>query len=168
MAKIYTRKGDTGTTSLIGGERVPKHHERVEAYGTVDELSAHLGLLRAMLTAEHEDYAFLLTIQKCLLELGAILAAPSADRGFDAICAERLEQRIDEISSALPPLREFVISGDNAPSAQAHVCRTVCRRAERHITALSAQPDEAVCKYINRLSDYLFTLARHLAYAATC
>lgn len=167
MSKIYTRTGDSGQTSLVGGTRVSKTHPRLEAYGTIDELSSHLGLLASMLTDEH-DRLFLLNIQHQLFVVSTLLATEEgssytpAPLAPDAITA--LEQEIDALQSGVPPLRAFVIPGGCTAAAQAHVCRTVCRRAERRVLSLSemASVDEGVIRFINRLSDYLFILARHL------
>lgn len=216
MSKIYTRTGDGGQTSLMGGTRVCKTHPRLEAYGTIDELSSHLGLLLSMLRKEHtasrdnhallhdnhtlphEEYTllhddhtmqcnehamqynehamqradhtrnFLLDIQHTLFGVSTLLAteAESAYRpaplSEEAVAA--LESEIDVLQADVPPLRAFVIPGGCAAAAQAHVCRTVCRRAERRVLLLDEQVsvDENVKRYINRLSDYLFILARHL------
>lgn len=188
MSKIYTRTGDGGQTSLVGGTRVCKTHPRLEAYGTIDELSSHLGLLLSMLRNEHttscdnhtllrkehamlrDDHTrnFLLDIQHTLFGVSTLLAteAESAYRpaplSEEAVAA--LESEIDVLQADVPPLRAFVIPGGCAAAAQAHVCRTVCRRAERRVLLLDEQVsvDENVKRYINRLSDYLFILARHL------
>lgn len=174
MSKIYTRTGDGGQTSLVGGTRVSKTHPRLEAYGTIDELSSHLGLLCAMLRQQNQPFPaedterFLLNIQHQLFVVSTLLATEEgssyrpAPLAPDAIAT--LEQEIDALQSGMPPLRAFVIPGGSMAAAQAHVCRTVCRRAERRVLALSEQAsvDKGVICYINRLSDYLFVLARHL------
>ncbi len=166
--KIYTRSGDKGRTSLIGGRRVSKTHYRLEAYGTIDELNAHLGLLAAQLPASSAQLSTLLRIQRTLFVLGAQLAtpsdAPTSPAAVTPAMVQGLEAAIDDIYRQLPPLRAFVLPGGCLPSAQCHVCRTVCRRAERRVLALAARvaiPAE-VCSYLNRLSDYLFVLARLL------
>ncbi len=180
---IYTKTGDKGTTALIGGTRVAKCHPRVEAYGTVDELGAHVALLSEQLAATPsfaEPRTLLQQVGRQLFTIQTLLAlepdAPNA-MGIDVEgystqltthCAT-LEQAIDALQATLPPFRSFVIPGGNIPSAQSHVARTVCRRAERRIVELyDQQPDSAnpaVLSYINRLSDYLFVLSRHLVVA---
>lgn len=167
--KIYTRTGDRGTTSLVGGTRVQKTHRRIEAYGTVDELSAQLGLLATYLTDE-EDLHFLQRVQHCLFAVGAQLATDvshtplRAESVVPVTAVVAIEQEIDRLDALVPPLRDFVLPGGSRASALAHVCRTVCRRAERRILALQseAQVDDTLLSYINRLSDYLFVLARKL------
>ena len=158
---IYTKTGDLGTTSLIGGTRVEKCHPRVEAYGTVDELGAHLALRQ------------LFTIQTLLaLEPNpphpTSIDVDSYSSQLTAHCS-MVEQAIDNLQATLPPFRGFTIPGGNAISAQCHVARTVCRRAERRIVQLyTDQPDSSnpsLLSYINRLSDYLYVLSRHLVLA---
>lgn len=167
MSKIYTRTGDQGQTSLADGTRVSKTHPRLEAYGTVDELSSHLGLL-ASLISEESDCRFLRHIQQTLFTLSALLAtedsSPYRPAPLPADAVAEMEQAIDELQTQVPPLRAFILPGGSVAAAQAHVCRTVCRRAERRILALREQAhvDEAVIRYINRLGDYLFVLARSL------
>lgn len=174
LNKIYTRTGDGGTTALGTGERLPKHALRVAAYGTVDETNAALGMAVVHL-GEHDPTlkARLVRIQNDLFDLGADLCVP--DRG-EKLAYEplritdaqvtRLEVEIDDMNSALAPLRSFVLPGGAAAAAALHVARTVCRRAERLITELAEQPDEPVSgpalKFINRLSDYLFVASRHV------
>lgn len=166
---IYTRTGDKGTTSLVGGKRVQKTHVRLEAYGTVDELNAQLGLLCTYLP-EGDDRHTVLWVQNKLFCVGSYLATDQTDttlrmesRVTDADIA-RMEQAIDEADSQLPPLRAFVIPGGSRGSAVCQVCRTVCRRAERRILALGEvhEVDDLVVAFVNRLSDYLFVLARRL------
>ena len=164
---IYTKTGDKGETSLASGARVAKTDPRIEAYGTVDELNSHLGLLVSLMT-EGDDTAFLLEVQRALFRVGALLATedregePSAT--FDAALLERLEHQIDSDDALLPPMRFFILPGGSQAAAQAHVCRTVCRRAERCIVELAEteKVDPVLQSYINRLSDYLFVLARKL------
>ena len=165
---IYTKTGDHGVTSLVGGSRVSKDDLRVEAYGTVDELNAHLGVLAAMAAdlspAIAEDIK---QIQHDLFVIQTLLATPDEQRrnqlpqvDINRVCI--LENKIDALEAKLPPLQSFVISGGSLPAAQCHVARTVCRRAERRIVSLSQQceiPAE-ILPYINRLSDYLFLLSR--------
>ena len=174
---VYTRTGDAGQTSLIGGTRVSKTDLRLEAYGTVDELNAQLGLLLTYLTDADKaaadrtaDVQLLLGVQSCLFTVGAALATDStkmASRPTAIVTPEmvsELEQAIDRIDSQLPPLRLFILPGGERAAAVAHVCRTVCRRAERRILALAQQSEVApeLLAYVNRLSDYLFVLSRKL------
>ena len=167
MSKIYTATGDNGFTSLVGGKKVPKTHIRLEAYGTVDELSSHIGLLHCMITDTHNK-DFLYTIQKVLFLLSANLATESdakyKPQQLDPNCVQTIENEIDAIQAELPPFRAFILPGGCAPAAQAHVCRTVCRRAERRIytVAETCNIDEHILKYINRLSDYFFVLAQKI------
>lgn len=165
MSKIYTHSGDNGQTSLAGGTRVLKTHTRLEAYGTVDELSSHAGLLCAML-ADRRDRDFVCSVQQTLFDLSAILATePNAARQPRPLNPEtvtEIEREIDSIQTELPQLKAFVLPGGCTAAAQAHVCRTVCRRAERRIYAMkeACHVDDTVLRYINRLSDYFFVLAR--------
>lgn len=165
--KIYTRTGDDGTTMLFGGPRVPKYHLRVEAYGTVDELNSGLGLARAMGPQPDTD-GWLHQIQQHLFYIGSDLATPMDAKTSHIVRLDReaavwLEGVIDEITDQLPPLKNFILPGGSPVAAQIHVARTVCRRAER-ITAYLADSEEIgkyVLTYLNRLSDFLFTLARY-------
>jgi cob(I)alamin adenosyltransferase len=164
--KIYTKTGDGGSTSLFSGGRVPKHHLRVESYGTVDELNSLLGLARAHQPSAQTD-ADLARIQHQLFNLGADLATPlNAPTSYvvrmDAAPIAWLEDSIDRMTAELPELRYFILPGGSAAGATLHVARTVCRRAERLVAALQSQEPvgEFVLPYLNRLSDYLFTLAR--------
>ena len=165
--KIYTRTGDSGQTSLVGGKRVPKTHPRLEAYGTVDELSSHLGFLSSLLTDEHHRDV-ILSVQQTLFDLSAILATEAGSKWqpepLPASLVERLEAEIDTLQQKVPVMRAFIIPGGSQAASQAHVCRTVCRRAERCILALTEEiaVSAEVLRYVNRLSDYLFVLARHL------
>ena len=166
---IYTRTGDKGKTSLVGGARVSKTHVRLEAYGTVDELNAQLGLLYTYLTGE-DDRKIILWVQHKLFSVGSYLATDQTNTelriesqiGDEDI--RRLENAIDEADAQLPPLKAFVIPGGSRGSAVCHVCRTVCRRAERLVTALAEEGH--VCPYllsfVNRLSDFFFVYARFL------
>jgi len=169
--KIYTKTGDGGDTSLYGGRKVPKHDARVEAYGTVDELNATIGLALAFDAEDALGLGGLVDIQSDLFTIGATLAAarPEAAREKGTIPelpAERilaLEAWIDRLDAGLEPLDAFILPGGSPAGAQLHVARTVCRRAERAITRLLAdRPDLAdlIVPYVNRLSDLLFTLAR--------
>jgi cob(I)alamin adenosyltransferase len=168
--KVYTRGGDAGETALFGGRRVSKAAPRVEAYGEVDELNAVLGLVRAEL-ADADLGAQLERIQSSLFDLGSELATPDLDarerkgkpapRIRDADAAE-LERWIDALDLELEPLTSFVLPGGTRAAALLHLARTVCRRAERRVIALSTSEPiaPASVKYLNRLSDYLFTAAR--------
>ena len=162
-----------GKTSLVGGQRVSKASVRLEAYGTVDELNSHLGLLAAMM-ADGEDKEFIIRIQNCLFNVCTNLATdqeqtplyPSAHLPEGEI--ELIEQKVDEIMQLLPERQGFILPGGTKEAAQAHVCRTVCRRAERRIVALAevAQITPSVLQYVNRLSDYLFVLAKKINFNA--
>ena len=164
--KIYTRTGDGGETSLFDGTRVSKADSRVDAYGEVDELNAWLGFARASRLDADLDEA-LVHIQRDLFALGAQLADP-ADKiaarvtkvSLGEVDVERLEQLIDRLEAELPPLRRFILAGGAPPGAALHVARTVCRRAERRIVALQPPADPVLVRYVNRLSDLLFVLAR--------
>ncbi len=164
---ITTRGGDGGETSLGDGTRVAKDALRVEAYGTVDEANAALGVLRLHLDGDAEADAMLARIQNELFDLGADLCVPGEAgdrlRVTDAPCI-RLEQEIAAMNAPIPPLRSFVLPGGSPGAAQAHVARTVVRRAERLVVALAAAEavNGAVIRYLNRLSDHLFVLARRL------
>jgi cob(I)alamin adenosyltransferase len=164
--KIYTRTGDSGKTSLFGGTRVGKNDPRVAAYGDVDELNACLGLARAHGAGAQID-AELLQLQRDLFALGAQLADPTGQVGSRISKAvmrdsdvERLEQLIDRLDADLPPLTNFILAGGTVCGAALHVARAVCRRAERSMVALDPPIDPLFVRYINRLSDLLFVLAR--------
>ncbi len=168
--KIYTRTGDAGTTSLVGGTRVSKTHPRLEAYGTVDEVNSHLGLL-ASYDIPQADREALQWIQNRLFDLGCQLATEEDSKWRPrAITAEdvaRLETLIDQVDTTLPRHNRFILPGGTAAAAQAQVARTVARRAERDMLRLdSALGGEKIAsealRFINRLSDYLFVMARHL------
>lgn len=180
---VYTKTGDKGTTSLVGGQRVLKCTERVEAYGTVDELNSHLGLLAVMMQEKSKnlDIAFdvrekfdvlynqLKNIQNNLFVIQTLLATEDKEtyEKLPPLKAESIadmEQWIDSVESALPKLSSFVIPGGSIESAQAHVCRTVCRRAERVAVSLSqaASVEDNILRFINRLSDYLFVVSRYI------
>ena len=172
--RVYTRRGDQGETSLAGGQRVPKDSPRIEAYGTVDELNSFLGAARvtarqlAVTEARLSPLAaILLRVQHELFNLGSILATlpenvhPQQARVTDADVAQ-LESEIDRMNSELPPLGSFVLPGGDRLNAELHICRTICRRAERATVALGrveSVPPEAV-RYLNRLSDALFVFGR--------
>jgi len=173
ITKVYTRGGDMGKTSLVGGERVSKASVRLEAYGTVDELSSHLGLLAAMLP-EGEEKKMIIRILNCLFNVCTNLATdqektplyPSAYLPEGEI--EKMEQEVDRIMKLLPEKQGFILPGGTREAAQAHVCRTVCRRAERRIVALAevAKITPEILQYVNRLSDYLFVLAKKINFNA--
>ena len=183
ITKIYTRTGDDGTTSLVGGVRISKTDVRLEAYGTIDELNSHLGLLVSMLPEVSEcpavspqglqpDRNMLIRIQSNLFKIGAHLATDQSQTPLYDYAklpegeTELLEKAIDEINALLPEKQGFVLPGGSMPAAQCHVCRTVCRRAERCIYTLAetATVGSDVMKYVNRLSDYLFILAKKINY----
>ena len=167
---IYTRGGDNGTTSLIGGCRVKKCSLQLEAYGTIDELSSHIGLLAAMPESHIKDDTNLLRwIQTRLFDVGTHLAMPHIESkkspcSINTTHIQKLEKHIDSIDSQLPVLHSFVLPGGCLASAQSHVCRTVCRRAERLITALAEEAplSPTLLSFINRLSDFFFVYARYL------
>ncbi|MEM8864937.1 MAG: cob(I)yrinic acid a,c-diamide adenosyltransferase [Planctomycetota bacterium] len=167
--KIYTRTGDQGETALFGGQRVSKDHNRIEAYGTIDELNAVLGVVRAELATEGDPGGLdglLGTVQHQLFDLGAELAAPSPEeQGTDLLSADHvaaLEEAIDTHEARLQPLKQFILPGGNRAASQLHVARCVCRRAERLIVALGHREAvrETPVQYANRLADLLFVLAR--------
>lgn len=166
--KIYTKTGDKGQTSLIGGTRVPKHHIRIEAYGTVDELNSWMGVLRDTVT-EEATKTLLIDIQDRLFTIGSLLAAdPEKSKmklpELHADDITRLEKEIDAIDAAVPPMKSFVLPGGHLTVSYCHVARCVARRAERNIIHLSetAPVSDLVLQYLNRLSDYLFMLSRKL------
>jgi cob(I)alamin adenosyltransferase len=164
LSKIYTRTGDDGTTGLGDGTRVPKDADRVEAYGTVDELNSSIGVLLAVAGLPEKVTGCLIDIQHELFDMGGELCIP----GHHVITAghvSRLESVLDEFNATLPPLKEFILPGGGPAAAACHLSRTIARRAERRVLTLSriesVEPD--VVKYLNRLSDLLFVLARVLA-----
>ncbi len=164
--KIYTKTGDDGTTSLFSGGRVPKTHLRVEAYGTVDELNSVIGVARAHQPHPQTD-EWLAQVQRQLFNLGADLATPLDAKAdwitrMDADTVTWLETAIDQMTAELPALTSFILPGGSLAAAQLHVARTVCRRAERIVVALQSHEPlgDHVLLYLNRLSDFLFTLAR--------
>jgi len=165
--KIYTKTGDNGTSGLIGGTRVPKDDIRLDAYGSMDELNSFLGLLLCELTDEH-DSAFILTIQHELFRIGSCLATdqtvkePNILHPVSEEMLKKLENEIDAIQSALPEHHQFILPGGNKAASLCHICRTICRRVERLTVKVSKlySVDRQVLVYLNRLSDYLFTLAR--------
>jgi cob(I)alamin adenosyltransferase len=165
--KIYTKTGDLGETSLLGGTRVLKSHERVEAYGTIDELNSFLGLLRDQPIGEHYKKV-LLRIQETLFVAESRIAADPNLRHTSLPLLQAneilfLESEIDEMNKSLKELTHFILPGGYAPSSLCHVARTVCRRAERRVIKLAStanSSEEIIIMYLNRLSDYLFVLAR--------
>ena len=174
--KIYTKTGDTGTTSLYGGTRVPKHHLRIESYGTVDELNSQIGLVRDQ-HIDHKSKDHLLKIQNELFTIGAMLATPS-DKELLKNGKERLnipkislesvtflEEAIDEMNEDLAPMTHFILPGGHQTVSFCHIARCICRRTERLVTHLNEieaiNPD--ILTYVNRLSDFLFVLARKLS-----
>jgi len=174
--KIYTKTGDKGTTSLFGGTRVPKHHIRIESYGTVDELNAHIGLIKDQKIEVHTK-EILNRVQDRLFTIGSTLATEpekaSLKSGKERLSIPKiseedimlLEKEMDLMNDALPEMTHFVLPGGHQSVSFCHIARCVCRRAERMATALyEISPfDEMVIKYLNRLSDYLFVLARKLS-----
>ena len=168
--KIYTKKGDLGDTSLLGGQRVPKSHIRIEAYGTVDELNSQIGVVLCSFLVAQEE---LKEIQDQLFHVGSHLAN-SAESNFklDPIpqnWIDALEEKIDLMTKELPDLKNFVLPGSDIANAHCHVARCICRRAERLSVALNHQENEQVdpliISYLNRLSDYLFTLSRFITHS---
>lgn len=175
--KIYTKTGDKGSTSLFGGTRVPKHHARIDAYGTLDELNSWIGLIRDQ-EIDDPSKRNLIKIQNSLFTIGAVLATDPEKAtlksgkkrlnipGVDAEDIAVLEKEIDAMNATLPPMTHFILPGGHPAVSFCHIARTVCRRAERLASYLfENEPfDEFVLPYINRLSDYLFVLARKLAH----
>ena len=163
-SKIYTRKGDDGLTSLVGGKRVSKASSRIDAYGTIDELNSFIACLIETIK-ENEDREFLLRIQSNLFNLGGYLASEPGVMASCMISEEEIalvEAAIDRMDALVPPLKKFILPGGCPGSAWANVCRTVCRRAERCIYKVnrSGRIDTKILKYINRLSDFFFILSR--------
>ena len=173
MSKIYTKTGDKGETGLVGGKRIRKSALRVEAYGTVDELNSHIGLLRAEMTHANPQDDVLAMIQHRLFSCSSYIATPNEAReeyhiecGVKDEHVKKLEEMIDEMNEKVPPFKFFVLPGGSKAAALAHVARTVARRTERAIYRFmedepDAVMDPLVLQFINRLSDYLFTLARY-------
>jgi cob(I)alamin adenosyltransferase len=166
LTRIYTRLGDDGETHLGDMSRVPKTHPRLEAYGTIDELNAHVGMLIAVGGLDPAHAAWLTRIQNDLFDLGADLSRPRGPEGGDRglrVSAEQvewLEECCDTANQSLPPLRSFVLPGGSPAAASLHICRTVCRRAERR-TLLVEDANAEVVRYLNRLSDLFFILGRN-------
>ncbi|NNF05578.1 MAG: cob(I)yrinic acid a,c-diamide adenosyltransferase [Candidatus Eisenbacteria bacterium] len=165
--KIYTKTGDAGQTGLFGGDRVTKTHPRLEAYGALDELNAHLGL--AIVSCSEENAKYLKEVQSRLFDIGSHLATPSSATKAKTIlppleieCIEIMEKKIDELEDDLPPMKNFILPGGNELAARLHVARAVCRRAERAVVGMKYQTEmhPLIIPYLNRLSDYLFVLSR--------
>jgi cob(I)alamin adenosyltransferase len=172
--KIYTKTGDKGTTSLIGGTKVPKSHIRIEAYGTVDELNSYIGLVNDLITDSHSKI-LLKEIQDRLFTVGSSLACdPDKEPALKIpdlkeSDVELLEKEIDKINTVLPPMKHFILPGGSIAVSHTHIARCVCRRAERLCVNMQFQQlpvETVVIKYLNRLSDYLFVLARYVAHLA--
>lgn len=170
---LYTRTGDTGTTALVGGSRIDKDDIRIEAYGTVDELSSALGMIAAAGDCPEEIRRYIFIIQNRLFNIGSYLAtppdkAPEQPRGLADANILQLEEWIDKVDGETPPLKAFVLPGGCKQAAVAHLARTICRRAERCIIRLSRREEVSpiVIRYINRLSDLLFAFARYFNYLA--
>lgn len=168
--KIYTKTGDLGKTSLIGGTKVPKSHIRIESYGTVDELNSFIGLVSDYLTDEHSK-TILKEIQDRLFTIGSSLACdPEKETKMEIPDLKEedillLEQEIDKMNDLLPVMKNFILPGGHVAVSTAHIARCVCRRAERACVLMQEQQmfvDPLVIKYLNRLSDYLFVLARYI------
>ncbi len=177
MAKVYTRTGDDGTTGTFKGDRVSKDDELMESIGTVDELNSFLGLLDCKLGQKLAVELGLKSIQSRLFDLGGAMGCiynePQFNSLVEKIDPEELELEIDKLDQNLPEIKQFILPGGNEPACLAHVCRSVCRRAERRMVSLAnreferndsemGQGFQTLLKYVNRLSDYLFVLARHL------
>lgn len=164
LSKIYTRTGDDGSTGLGDGRRVPKESARVEAYGTVDEANSFIGVVIAVPTVPAAIKEILIEVQHDLFDLGGELCIPG-HRMIAAAHVDRLEASLDTFNDNLPPLKEFILPGGGAAAAACHVARAVCRRAERRVWALARIEDVSsdALKYLNRLSDLLFVIARTLA-----
>ena len=172
-SKLYTRTGDKGYTSLVGGQRVSKSSVRLESYGTVDELNSFVGLLMSEI-GEGRDLDTLLFIQNKLFSVGSYLATDQSEpmdfvieSGITAEAVARIEGEIDRLDGEVPPMKSFVLPSGSRATAAAHVCRTVARRAERRIYALvgeGVEIEEQLLIFVNRLSDYFFILARCLVH----
>lgn len=166
LSKIYTRTGDDGTTGLGDGSRIAKDNARVEAMGAVDELNSTVGLIRTEALPDDIE-AFLSDVQHNLFDLGGELSIPGYQLvGAEAVAA--LEKELDELNADLEPLKNFILPGGTRAAAWCHLARSTCRRAERRVVTLSRETDQSDVprRYLNRLSDYLFVLARHLNKAA--
>lgn len=169
-SNVYTKTGDKGTTALVGGTRVPKSHPRLEAYGTIDELNSFIGFLACEIK-EEADLKILSFIQNKLFTVGSYLATeteaipPKAASIIKDSDIQLIESQMDEIGSQLPAIREFILPGGSEAASRSHICRSVCRRAERCIYRVKAEypVDENIMIFVNRLSDYFFLLARKVS-----
>ena len=167
MTKIYTKTGDKGETSLVGGDRVSKSSDRIDSYGNIDELNAYVGVLISHVE-KSDHYDFLKSLQSILFTIGSNVACKSADRikykipALEETTLVMLEEEIDRIENTLPPITNFILPRGSEASSFAHVCRTVCRRAERSLVKLNDETLSLTTSYINRLSDYFFVLSRSL------
>jgi cob(I)alamin adenosyltransferase len=168
-SKIYTKTGDQGTTSLIGGTKVPKSHIRIEAYGTVDELNSYIGLCKDLIT-DNSIHSILGEIQDRLFTIGSSLACDPVKepkmklpdlKEEDVVL---LEKEIDRMNEIIPPLKSFVLPGGHPTVSHLHIARCVCRRAERCCVRLEEESEPVILKYLNRLSDYLFVLSRYMSH----
>jgi cob(I)alamin adenosyltransferase len=168
--KIYTKTGDNGTTSLIGGTKVPKSHLRIESYGTVDELNSYLGLCIDLLS-DADAQKILREVQDRLFTIGSALACdPVKEPGMKLpdlkeTDVQLLENEIDRMTAALPPMKNFILPGGHTTLSHLHIARCVCRRTERHCVRLELEGEEVaplIIQYLNRLSDYLFVLSRYI------
>jgi cob(I)alamin adenosyltransferase len=167
--KIYTKTGDKGTTALFGGSRLPKHHVRIESYGTVDELNAHIGLVRDLVAIETVRKE-LKIIQETLFTIGSHLASDPSKKNIwvpeiESSQINLLEERIDWMENQLTPLKNFILPGGHPIVSHCHIVRCICRRAERNCVALAEieKVDAIILQYLNRLSDYFFVLARFMS-----
>ena len=173
--KVYTKNGDSGVTSLFSGERVPKHNIRIKAYGTIDELNCWIGIIKSN-NINKKSKTELSSIQEKLMKIGTQLAYDDSDNikiNFEKINHEDiffLENSIDKMTEKLPELKNFILPGGNILVSFVHLARCVCRRAERGITELdeTSKVDNKIIAFINRLSDYLFTLSRKFSYHSNC
>ena len=167
--KIYTKAGDSGTTSLLGGKRLGKDDMRIESYGTIDELNSFIGVVISQMNDE-EQKSILLNVQNRLFDIGSVLACDPEKPLLNSDIQESdillLENAMDNMENSLEPLRNFILPGGSTAISFAHVCRTVCRRAERRVISLrrESKVDPVIIKYLNRLSDYFFILSRYMAY----
>jgi len=170
--KIYTKTGDKGTTALVGGNRVSKTHERIEAYGTIDELNSYMGLIADIIEL-NEIKTFLREIQAKLMTISSVLATQDKEKqekytDFSGADVTKLEAEIDKFDKILPPLTKFILPGGHYIVSHIHIARTICRRAERRVLAVAENENNYLnplpLKYLNRLSDYLFSLARFIAF----
>ena len=169
-AKLYTKTGDKGTTSLLGGKKVSKADLRIESYGNVDELNSFIGHLKDQVAVENRLKLQLYWIQEHLFTIGSILATEEGFKGFELPNitnkeVKQLEVWIDKFDQEVPPLKNFILPGGHSAVSLTHICRTVCRRTERSIISLAntAEIDQVILQFMNRLSDYLFIFARVLS-----